>query len=49
MSANPIPVALLVIYDKGFKFKYKKYYLQLGLNLIGSHPSCHVQIPLTDG
>jgi|694.fasta_scaffold101783_1 hypothetical protein len=49
MSTNPIPVALLVIYDKGFRFKYKKYYLQIGLNLIGSHPTCNVQIPSIEG
>lgn len=40
----PSPVAMLVIYDPGFKFKYKKYYLREGTNLIGSHPSCQVLI-----
>ncbi len=39
-----IPVAILVIYDKGFKFKYKKYFIKKGINNIGSHPSCHCQI-----
>jgi len=27
----------------------KKYYLQIGLNLIGSHPTCNVQIPSIEG
>lgn len=39
-----VPLALLVIYDAGFKFKYKKYYLGLGSNVIGSDPDCDVQI-----
>lgn len=38
------PIAILVIYDKGFKFKYKKYFIKKGVNIIGSHPSCHCQI-----
>lgn len=46
-NSKDYPVALLVIYDVGFKFKYKKYYLKKGSNFIGWHPSCHVII--TDG
>lgn len=26
------PAAMLVVYNKGFKFKYNKYYLRLGDN-----------------
>lgn len=38
----PRPIAMLVIYDVGFKFKYKKYYLRYGSNFIGSHHNCQV-------
>lgn len=41
---NVPPVAMLVIYDSGFKFKYKKYYLRKGINLIGSSPKCEIVI-----
>jgi hypothetical protein len=49
MNSNDTPIALLVIYDKGFKFKYKKYYLQTGVNLIGSYPLSNVNIIPGDG
>lgn len=38
--AKPLPTALLVIYNPGFKFKYKKYYIKEGSNIIGSNPNC---------
>jgi hypothetical protein len=37
-------VALLVVYEPGFKFKYNKYYLRKGNNLIGSDPNSQVPI-----
>ncbi len=42
IGSKDIPVGMLVIYDAGFKFKYKKYYLRKGSNIIGSNPNCHV-------
>lgn len=42
--ASPVPVGMLVIYDPGFKFKYKKYYIRKGVNTIGAHPNCHIVI-----
>ena len=39
------PAALLVIYDKGYKFKYTKYYLRVGRNEVGSHPSSLIHLP----
>lgn len=44
VPANATPVGMLVIYDPGFKFKYKKYYLRKGDNVIGGHPSCHIAV-----
>ena len=42
------PVAMLVIYEKGFKFKYTKYYLHLGRNEVGSNSNCTVNLPRGD-
>lgn len=39
-----IPIAMLVIYDTGFKFKYKKYYLKKGNNIIGWNSACNIII-----
>jgi hypothetical protein len=38
------PMAILVLYEPGFRFKFKKYYLKKGINIIGSHPSSDVII-----
>ena len=42
--AASIPIGMLVVYDKRFKFKYKKYYIRKGINTIGSHPTSHILI-----
>ena len=41
-SAKKTPVAMLVLYEPGFRFKFKKYYLAIGTNLVGSLKSADV-------
>lgn len=43
-NASNVPMGMLVVYEKGFKFKYKKYYIRKGINTIGSHPSSNILI-----
>ena len=41
-SATRVPIAMLVLYEPGFRFKFKKYYLGIGTNLVGSLKSADV-------
>ena len=38
------PIAILVLYQPGHRFKLKKYFLKLGKNHIGSHHKSEVII-----
>lgn len=38
------PVAILVLYEPGHRFKLKKYYLKAGKNYIGSHARSDILI-----
>lgn len=43
-SNDRIPVAMLVLYEPGFRFKFKKYFLQKGNNLVGSGTIADVRL-----